>query len=140
VCASTYVNGNRRKFFGKKFSTLSRLDDAKNKAKITAPSPVHPPASYPNVATAKRLDNEDKGWRCHLHDHNLTATRNSEKNISAPAEKEYEGYVAEDSDCRSDQGLRVEERIEHELQSILKNTISFCCWSIRMRRSAGGSL
>jgi len=87
VCASTYVNGNRRKFFEKNFSTLPRLDDPRNKPKITAPSPVHPPASYPNVATAKRLDNEDKGRRCHLHDHNLTATRNSEKNVSAPAEK-----------------------------------------------------
>jgi len=87
VCASTYVNGRRRKFFEKNFRALSRLDDAKEKSKITAPPRAGSLAVCQDVAIANHASIEKKGLRRNPDDLNLIATGNSEKTISALAER-----------------------------------------------------
>ena len=91
MCASTYVNGRRRKFFEKNFRALSRLDDAKEKSKITAPPRAGSLAVCQDVAIANHASIEKKGLRRNPDDLNLIATGNSEKTISALAERMHEG-------------------------------------------------
>jgi hypothetical protein len=66
VCDSTYVNGRRRKFFENIFSALSRLDDAKEKFRITAPPCVEFPIVSPELADANHTTIEEKGTRPRL--------------------------------------------------------------------------
>jgi hypothetical protein len=74
VCASTYVNGHRRKFFEKNFSALSRLDDAKGKSKITALPSAGSLIIFQKEADANHATIEEKGIALTPHALSLIAT------------------------------------------------------------------
>jgi hypothetical protein len=74
VCVSTYVNGHRRKFFEKTFLALSRLDDAKEKSKITALPSAGSRIIFQKLADENHATIEKKGLALNPHALSLIAT------------------------------------------------------------------